>query len=250
MANTAFREARVRAHLSQTDLAREVREAGFRTGYPNGCTREMVQRWESGRVRRPQPRYLLLLEGVLRQPAENLGFDADIRLGVNRSRTLAETGLDTTFPLPEPAEQYGPLAGIWLSQYAYTSSGRGQRFTGRHYVIMLQRGARLTVHSVPASTSRLSMDLSINGQVVTGTWAEATETDGWYRGAVYYGAVQMLQEPTGHSMAGRWVGFGRENDVNTDTWSLTLVDGRLSSEAIRRWDQIPEGGAQVPEETA
>jgi hypothetical protein len=236
--------------MSQTDLARSVREAGYKSGFPNGCTREMVQRWESGKVRKPQPRYLLLLENVLRQPVGSLGFDADARYEVDRLRARADARLDVPMPMPGPAEHYdGPLSGIWLSAYHYTSSGRGQQFTGRHYVQVLQRGAKLMVNSVPASTSQLSMDLSANGKTVTGTWAEQTEADGWYRGAVYLGAVQMIYDPAEHRMDGRWVGFGRENEVNTDTWSLVRVDEQAGPEAVARWDQVPDGIAQVPGET-
>jgi transcriptional regulator with XRE-family HTH domain len=243
MANTALREARLRAHMSQSDLARSIREAGFRSGDTNACTREMVQRWESGRTRRPQGRYLIALERVLGQPAENLGFDADLHYGMDRARTLAEAGLDTVLPLPDPAASYGSLTGIWLSAYEYPSSGRGQTFTSQHYVMLLQRGAQLMVRSLPASASQLSMDLSLNGQVVTGTWTEQTQTDGYYRGAVYNGALQMLQEPTGHRMSGKWVGFGRELEVNTGAWTLTLVDERVDAEAVERWNRVPDTAA-------
>jgi hypothetical protein len=84
------------------------------------------------------------------------------------------------------------------------------------------------------------MDLSVNGQVITGTWAEETERGGYYKGAVYYGAIQMLQEPTGRRMSGKWVGFGRDMTVNTDDWSLTLVDSAVTKEAIDRWNKLPD----------
>lgn len=236
MTNAALRNARLRAHLSQDDLARRIRESGFRGGDPNGCTRVMVQRWESGKVRRPQPRYLLALESVLGQPAGNLGF-ADIDLGVDRMRSLADAGLDAVLPLPDPAESYGPLTGIWLSAYEYESSSRGKTYTSKHHVLVLQRGARLTVRALPASSSQVSLDMSVNGQVVTGTWTEETERGGYYSGAVYYGAIQMLQDPTGRRMAGKWVGFGRDMTVNTGGWSLTLVDASVGEAAVERWNK-------------
>lgn len=240
MANTALREARRRAHLSQSDLARKIREAGFLSGDANGCTREMVQRWESGKTRRPQARYLLALENVLGQPAENLGFDADLHYGMDRSRALADAGLDTALPLPSPAEQYGPLTGIWLSAYEYRSSGRDATFTSKHHVMLLQRGARLMVRSLPASSSHLAMDLSVNGLVVTGTWTEQTQGDGYYRSAVYHGALQMLQDEDGKRLSGKWVGFGKEGEVNDGPWSLTLVDEHVDQEAVERWNRVPE----------
>lgn len=240
--NTALREARIAARLSQGDLARLIREAGFRSGYATPCTERTVQRWESGKVQCPQGRHLLALEAVLGQPAESLGFDADRNYGVDRARMLADAGLDAAMPLPDPAARYGPLTGIWLSEYEYPSSGRGT-LVNRHYVVMLQRGARLMVRSVPAARSALSMDMAVNGHVVTGTWTEQTDPAGYYRGAVYHGAVQLLLDPTGHRMAGEWVGFGREMTVNHGTWSLTLVDGDVSAEALGQWNRMPEGSA-------
>jgi transcriptional regulator with XRE-family HTH domain len=240
MANAALREARRRANLSQYDLAREIREAGFKLGDPNGCTRELVRKWEAGVVRRPQGRYLIALEHVFGLPVASLGFDADIQYGMDRARTISEAGLDTSMPLPEPAETYGPLTGIWLSAYTYESSGRGQTFTSRHYVMLLQRGGRLMVRSLPASESQLSMDLSVNGQVVTGTWTEQTKGDGYYRGAVYHGALQMLEQEDDHSLAGQWVGFGKEGEINTGAWSLTLVDERVDTDAVERWNRPAE----------
>jgi len=239
MTNTAFREARVRAHLSQTDLARRIRELGFRSGDPNGCTRVMVQRWESGKVQRPQPRYLLALESILGQPAQNLGF-ADAELGVDRDRALTEAGMAAPFSLPAPGEYEGERTGIWLSSYDYYSSSRDATFSSRHHVMVLHRGTRLIVHSLPACSSRVSMELSVNGQVVTGSWAEQTQKEGYYQGAPYYGAIQMLLDPTGRRMSGKWVGFGRDMTVNTDAWSLTLVDSAVDAAAYERWNREPE----------
>ena len=51
---------------------------------------------------------------------------------------------------------------------------RGATFTNRHYVAVVQHGARLQVRSTPGSRSRLMMDLTANGQVLTGTWTEET----------------------------------------------------------------------------
>ena len=241
MANVALREARIRAHLSQDQLAGLIREAGFRFGHlgnTNGCSVRMVQRWESGETRRPHARYLLALEAVLGQPVENLGFDADARHGMDRGRALRDAGLDEDLAAPEPAESYGSLSGIWLSDYEYRSSGRGETFHGRHYVMLLQRGGRLMVRSLPVSKSRLSMDLSLNGKVATGTWAEQTQADGYYRGAVYTGAIQSLEGGDGRHLTGAWVGFGTKPEgVDTGTWSLALVDDHVGTDAVERWNR-------------
>lgn len=176
-------------------------------------------------------------------PAANPGSDADTRYGMDRAQVLAETGLDSAFPLPSrTAERYGERSGIYLSVYEYPSSGRGGTFTSKHYVMVVQRGAKLEVRSVPASASQLAMDLSVNGRVLTGTWAEQTRRDGPYRGAVYTGAIQLIEDenPGPRRFAGKWVGFGKDGEANTGLWSLTLVEEQVSEQAVALWNREPE----------
>jgi hypothetical protein len=132
------------------------------------------------------------------------------------------------------------LAGVWLSRYEYFSSGRSATFTGRHYVVILQHGNRLTVRSLPGSSdSPLTMDLTVDGSVVTGTWVEQTAEDGYYRGARYHGAVQLLAEPTGRHISGKWVGFGKEMDVNTGPWELIFEDASTTRATLERYNRRP-----------
>ena len=140
------------------------------------------------------------------------------------------------------AERYGERTGIYLSVYEYPSSGRGGTFTSRHYVMVVQRGAELAVRSVPASASQLAMDLSANGRILTGTWAEQTRGDGPHHGAVYTGAIQMIEDdnPDPRRFAGKWVGFGKDGGMNTGPWSLTVVGEHLGEQAVERWNREPE----------
>ena len=70
------------------------------------------------------------------EPAGNLGF-ADERYGLNREQAM---NLSYAAPVPEPKNATGPLTGIWLNTYTYTSSGRGQEYHDRHHVLLLQAG--------------------------------------------------------------------------------------------------------------
>jgi hypothetical protein len=87
------------------------------------------------------------------------------------------------------------------------------------------------------------MDLTQNGAVLTGTWSERTDPQGYYQGAVYHGAIQLLLEPSGRRMAGKWVGFGRDWDVNTGPWTLELVTADTGPEAMQAHDRPPEPDA-------
>jgi hypothetical protein len=123
------------------------------------------------------------LEYVTGQPVATLGFDtAAERYGLDPDEALA-IGSGPWIPVADPKAQPGPLSGIWLSSYEYESTGRGATFTSHHYVAVVQHGTRLQVRSTPGSRSRLLMDLTANGQVLTGTWTEETSPAGYYKGA-------------------------------------------------------------------
>lgn len=98
---------------------------------------------------------------------------------------------------------------------------------------------------MPASASRLMMDLTVNGQVVTGTWTEQTSSAGYYQGGVYHGAIQFLIGPTGHRMTGRWVGFGRDFDLNDGPWTLELVSSDTSKATMEKYNRVPGPSASA-----
>lgn len=139
------------------------------------------------------------------------------------------------------AETY---SGVWLSRYEFFSSSRDETYEGKHYVVIVQHGNRLTAQSLPGASSNpdspLTLDLTVDRNVVTGSWVEQTASDGYYNGARYHGAVQMLVEPTGRRMAGKWVGFGKDFDVNTGPWELRLVDRSTSKAALEQYSRPPE----------
>jgi transcriptional regulator with XRE-family HTH domain len=239
--------ARRREGLSQDALASRIQQVGHRLGFPNGCNRANVARWESGH--QPQAHYVRLLEATLGQPAAELGL-AYMAHGMDRDQMLAQSGLDTDAPLPEPSAgyKYGPLSGIWLSRYEIYSSSRDAHLSYQHYVLVLQRGAYLNVRSLPAQHSRLALDLSANGRMIRGTWAEHTNEGGYYRGALYDGAIILELNATSTRMKGRWLGFGRDpGEINDGPWQFTLVASEVDRAAREKWDVQPEEDAAVDE---
>jgi hypothetical protein len=131
---------------------------------------------------------------------------------------------------------HAQLSGIWLSKYVYHSSGRNESFQDLHYVVLRQQGSQLSGQSLPHTTdSKVRLDLSVDNSVVTGIWTERTSPTGYYRGATYHGALQMLVDPMGRRMRGKWLGFGRDFEVNTGDWELTWVDGSVSSRVLREY---------------
>jgi hypothetical protein len=154
--------------------------------------------------------------------------------------TSPMSSLATPTPKPSSAPAHRSYEGVWLSRYQYHSSGRCDSFAGQHFVVVLQHGDRLTARSLPGSAaSSLSLDLTVDGAVVTGTWVEQTDPTGYYRGARYHGAIQLLAEPTGRRMAGKWVGFGKDMDVNTGPWELVFRDASTAKETLDRYNTSP-----------
>lgn len=244
--NSALRAVRMGMLLSQDDFARELRLAGERTGRPNDANKRLVQRWEAGTIISPRPVYARALEAVTGLPIEALGFTAPhARItGEGASGDDIPVAATTIEPINVTAARTvgrGNFSGVWLSRYEYYSSSRDGLFAGLHYVVVLQHGDRLTVRSLPGSaSSSLSMDLTIDGAVVTGTWAEQTAREGPYRGARYHGAIQLLAEPTGRRMVGKWVGFGKDMEVNTGPWELVFQDASTTQATLSRYSHRPE----------
>jgi transcriptional regulator with XRE-family HTH domain len=128
------------------------------------------------------------------------------------------------------------LSGIWRSRYTYPSTGRGQDFTGEHYVLMRQKENRLVGQSLPHSVgSQLRLELTLDSSIATGTWRETTSSAGYYEGAVYHGTLQMVVDPVGTYMRGRWLGFGKEFAINTGPWELTRCETSTSKATQRTY---------------
>lgn len=88
-------------------------------------------------------------------------------------------------------------------------------------MVIVQHGNRLTAQSLPGASSNpdspLTLDLTVDRNVVTGSWVEQTASDGYYNGARYHGAIQLLVEPTGRrTVADRARGWSL-------AWALAVV---------------------------
>ncbi|MFE7132767.1 helix-turn-helix domain-containing protein [Streptomyces sp. NPDC057638] len=251
--NDVLRAVRISMRMSQDDLARALREAGDELGEPNDASKRLVQRWESGTSRTPRTIYVRALEHVTGRPVESLGFTLPTPMArVHADRAGGHDMIAGAEGITPPAAitratsgVNGELfSGVWLSRYEFYSSGRDATFEGKHHITLVQRGNRLTAQSLPGASSNadspLTLDLTVDGNVVTGTWVEQTAADGYYQGARYHGAIQLLVEPTGRRMTGKWIGFGKDFDVNTGPWELRLVDRSMAKATMEKYSRPPE----------
>lgn len=120
-----------------------------------------------------------------------------------------------------------PLLGIWRSTYWYPSSGRNGSFKSEHFVELHKVNRYLVAESLPDSPSYLLVRLTIEDNIATGSWHEQTNPHGYYRGAMYHGAIQLVVDDTAARLQGKWVGFGKDMTVNMGEWQFDYLGKEL-----------------------
>jgi transcriptional regulator with XRE-family HTH domain len=230
MSNVALIAARTAHNLTQADLAEVV-----------GVSKRTIQRWEETiQTTRPRPTQIRSLQNAMGVPVEQLGFPPDKRaIAVDDGRG----GLDLEVRLPpinSPRQApAGDYSGIWLSRYEYVSSSREQSFSGLHHVVLTQEGSTVSVRSLPNSAnSTMGMDLTVDGVVFTGTWVEDTDKTGYYKGKRYVGAIQMIADPSGSRIAGKWLGYGKDGEINSGPWYLDY-QAEVTKANIEAYNRLP-----------
>jgi transcriptional regulator with XRE-family HTH domain len=228
--NVALIAARTARNLSQEELAREL-----------GVDRRTYQRWEQDASVRPQGAHVRKLQQTMGLAVEQLGFPLD------KSAMVVDDGrgghdLEVRFPPMVSAPSRPPAgdySGIWLSRYEFFSSSRGQHIVCLHHVVLEQDGGTAKAHSLPNSASSLVfLDLKISGTVFSGTWAEDTDRNGHYKGVQYTGAIHLLADPSGLRLSGKWLGHGKENEVNSGPWILDR-QAAVNSMTVAQYDRPP-----------
>ena len=228
--NLALVAARVARNFTQEEMAAQV-----------GVSTRTWQRWEDSEPNRPQPAQVRALQDAMGLPVEQLGFPADKRAMVvedGRGGHDLEVRFPpvSTAPARPPASDY---SGIWLSRYEYFSSSREETYAGQHFVVLQQDASVVSVRSLPGSaSSTMGMDLKVDGVVLTGTWVEDTDTTGYYRGKRYVGGIQLVADPSGARLAGKWVGHGKDGEVNTGPWRLDF-QAPATRATIAEYDRLP-----------
>ena len=126
------------------------------------------------------------------------------------------------------------FSGIWRSHYRYPSSSRNADFVDEHLVRVHQYDKQLIIESIPEQTKKsyLMVHLTLQKGIATGTWQEETEPNGYYKGAVYYGAIQLIIDPDKKHMHGKWLGFGKEMEVEVGPWTFTYVSEEVPAEVV------------------
>lgn len=106
--NDKLRDIRTALNMSQSEFAAAVRKAGESLGEPNTCTKQLVQKWESGARISPQENYRRALQKVTSTPYAELGFKDTAKVPANplpiSDLIVSGTPSDDVLPLGEPSD--------------------------------------------------------------------------------------------------------------------------------------------------
>lgn len=124
------------------------------------------------------------------------------------------------------------FTGIWKGTYWYPSNTHDGEDFADYELQVVQVGRKLSFESRPNDIgSHMTLVLTTDGQLATGSWLEHTSATGEFGGMIYSGALQLIISDDSRSMDGKWVGIGREK-LDDGGYEPQIYSGRWSMERI------------------
>jgi len=117
---------------------------------------------------------------------------------------------------------YDDFSGVWRSTYWYTSDRRGPgEYESTHMMMAQRRGNTVVFESLPSKDgSFLLVHLRIDDRLASGSWEETSSPDGPFKGARFYGPLQLVMSEDGKAFHGMWLGVGRNMTVKAGKWEI------------------------------
>lgn len=120
------------------------------------------------------------------------------------------------------------FSGVWRSTYKFTGGIDNKIHETEHYVTMQRTGNRLVIESLPNTKgSYLWAKFTLDGRIATGMYHSENSPSSSKKGAIYYGAAQMLLDEDGHALRGKGVGFGKDLEIKTNEWELVHIGDKI-----------------------
>lgn len=131
-------------------------------------------------------------------------------------------------------QQDDSFTGLWRCTYWFPSNTHDGEDASEYIVDIHQQGQQLVAQSLPNKIEAyMLVRLSVDDNIVTGTWHETTSPHGEFKGMLYSGAMQLLLNEDYTRMEGKWVGVGRDHAKNT----ADIYDGRWLLERLPKDQQ-------------
>lgn len=116
------------------------------------------------------------------------------------------------------------FSGIWHSKYCVASGTEGKIIETEHDVVMYRHGDHLTIEALPKEDGSYMMArFTLDGRIATGTYHSENSPKSAAKGAIYYGAAQLILDEDRSTLRGKGVGFGRDMQVKISDWTLTRI---------------------------
>jgi len=116
------------------------------------------------------------------------------------------------------------FSGLWHNKYTYYNDIETSG-TSEHDIKIYKTGNQLVLQSVPnQEDSYFVARLTLDGDLLTGTWQEQTSPTGKYKGQIYYGAAQLIRNEGGKRMHGKMVMINHELEIITGDWEVVKTD--------------------------
>jgi hypothetical protein len=146
---------------------------------------------------------------------------------------------------------HGPnLGGYWYSGYSFVSSRTRQRVHTTQLMLFRQFGPYVVGKCIWSDGAhRHFITGRTHGHVFTGQWRNVAD------GAKHHGVLQMLIDPDGTHLHGKWLGYDARNHIQQADWTFTLAsrDVKANRDALiqaRLPVANPEGHEQQVKDTA
>ncbi|HEV7454268.1 MAG TPA: hypothetical protein VGO07_03335 [Candidatus Saccharimonadales bacterium] len=119
------------------------------------------------------------------------------------------------------------FSGVWLSTYTFTSGVTGDLLETEHYVTMQRLGNQLVIQSIPnTSGSYMMARFTLDGPIATGSYQSQNSPLSSTKGAIYYGAAQLVLDDNGKIFRGMGIGYGKDMKVKPSDWQIEHVGQR------------------------
>lgn len=129
-------------------------------------------------------------------------------------------------------EQYD-FSGVWRSSYHYAGRTEKRVRDTEHLVTMHQKDNQLILESLPNTEgSYLIARFTLDGRFATGTYHSQNSPRSAAKGAMYYGAAQLILDEDGKALRGKGVGFGKDMQIKVTDWQLEHIGQHASKEAL------------------
>jgi hypothetical protein len=124
------------------------------------------------------------------------------------------------------------FSGVWRSTYRVKSGSTNKLVEIEHYMVMYQVNEQLVIESMPNTEGSYMMArFSLDGRIATGTYYSQNAPKSAAKGAIYYGAAQLVLDEDGKALRGKGVGFGKDMKVKMSDWELVHI-GQHKVEAV------------------